>query len=74
MKKERQKERKKKRKQKTKKEKEKLCDFQDGERDIYGETLDKWLQRGSKKIEKKRKVRRHGAINNNHKYESKQLK
>jgi len=50
------KKRKKKRKQKkTKKEKEKLCDFQDGERDIYGETLDKWLQRGSKKNRKEKK-------------------
>ena len=37
MKKERQKERKKKRKQKkTKKEKEKLCDFQGGERYLWG--------------------------------------
>ena len=37
MKKERQKERKKKRKQKTKKEKEKLCDFQGGERYLWGD-------------------------------------
>lgn len=68
--KERKKERKRENRRRQRKKK-KSCVIFRVERDIYGETSDKWWQRERNKMEKKR---RDGEINNNHKYESKQLK
>ena len=69
------KERKKERKRENRrrqKEKEKLCDFQGGERYLWGRHQTSGGR--GKGTKQKRKARHDGEINNNHKYESKQLK